>query len=160
MYNFNQDENPFLVERQQQEQQQQVNPMQAYNMYSQFAGGAGAGTTGGATGGSAAGGSAGSSAGGAGMGAAGIWGAVAALIAAKAYDTKKATGASYKDQLKDPSIAPQTDYDRLDENYNIDKFAPLEGGEVYKGTFDLAAGDFKGWGKSLSAPLRGLKDIF
>jgi len=107
------------------------------------------GATGAGGGGSAGGGAA------SGMAAAAPWLGMAALIAAKAYDTKKHGGISYKDQIKDPSLAPQSDFDR----WGLDKYAPLGGGDVYKGTFDLATGKVKPWAKSLGAPLKGLKDL-
>jgi len=116
----------------------------AFNM----AGGAsGLGSSGGAAGG-------GSSAAG-GMAAAAPWLGMAALIAAKAYDTKKHGGIGYKDQIKDPSLAPKSDFDR----WGLDKYAYLGSGDLYKGSFDLATGKVKPWAKSLSAPLKGLKDL-
>lgn len=77
---------------------------------------------------------------------------LAALLAAKAYDTKKHGGIGYEEQLKNISLAPQSDFDR----WGLEKYTPAGGGDIYKGTFDLASGDFSNWLKSFKSPIEKL----
>jgi len=156
-------------QQEQQQQQQGPGPLQAYQQYQQYAGGSASGATSGASGGatatgttSGASGAGGSAAGGSssGAGASGLmanpyaW--LAAALAYKAYDTKKEGGISYEDQARDPSRAPKSDFDR----WGLEKYTPFGGGEVYKGTFDLATGDVDDWAKSFEAPIKSIKDLF
>ena len=121
----------FQLQQPQQQQQQQM-PNIPTGMINQFMGGGG-----GSSGGS---GSSGLSA-----VASNPYTWLAAALAAKAVDTKDKGGVSYSDQLKNISKAPITDYERLEENYDMDKIAPFGGGELYKSTFELASGDFSNW---------------
>lgn len=205
-YGLPQEQRPDIYQRpqqrQQQQQQQMPSPMQAFDIYQQFAGGdggggimemfggggAGAGSGGGgiavgegaawssamgeagggslgafdALGGTAAGGTgggAGAGAGGAGgtgggaWASAGPWALLAAAIVGKAEHTRKKSGVSYEDQLKNISLAPQKDFDE----WGLEKYTPLGGGEVYKSTFDLATFDLSNWWEGATAPF---KEIF
>lgn len=138
-----------------------MNPMQGLGIANQmgaFGGGGGGGIAGNAVGsGSTATGSAAGTGGGSGFGgamaSAGPWVLLAAAIGAKAEHTRKTSDISFKDQLSNVSLAPQKDFD----HWGLDKYAPFGGGEVYKGTFDLATGDFSNWIKSFKYPI---EDIF
>jgi hypothetical protein len=143
--------NPYQQYYQQPQQQQQM-PMPS-GLMSQFTGGGGAAAGGGGSAGGGAGGAGASGGGGFGSSVGAIasnpytW--LAALLAAKAYDTKKHGGIGYEDQLKNVSLAPQSDFDR----WGLDKYAPAGGGDIYKGSFDLATGDFSNWAKSFKRPI-------
>lgn len=90
----------------------------------------------------------------------GMWAAIAALIGAKAEDTRKSSDVSYEDQFKNISLAPQKDWDKWNEKYDLDKYAPPGWGEMYKGGLDLLTGDFSNWAKSLDEPFKAIKDLF
>ena len=130
----------FQLQQPQQQQQQQM-PNIPTGMINQFMGGDGGGF--GGFGGGGSGGGGGSSSLSAVASNPYTW--LAAALAAKAVDTKDKGGVSYSDQLKNISKAPITDYERLEENYDMDKIAPFGGGELYKSTFELASGDFSNW---------------
>lgn len=140
-------QNPYAQYYQQPQQQQQPQLPGGSGIAQQFMGG------GGTPGGAGGAGGAGGGGGGSGMSAVAsnpyVW--LAALLAAKAYDTKK-HGTSYEDQLKNISLAPQRDFDR----WGLEKYTPAGGGDVYKGTFDLASGDISNWLKSFKSPVEKL----
>ena len=133
---------------QQQNQQGGMNPLQAYDMYTKFSGGgaSGAGASGGATVGVESGAvSGGSSSGMGGLGAAG-WGALAALIAAKMEDSRKANDISYSDQAKNPSRNIMADMDRWEVDQKLEN---VFGGDIggglsshMRGALDFGSGDF------------------
>lgn len=137
-------QNPYAQYYQQPQQQQQPQLPGGSGIAQQFMGGGG--TPGGGAGGGGGGG-------GSGMSAVAsnpyVW--LAALLAAKAYDTKK-HGTSYEDQLKNISLAPQRDFDR----WGLEKYTPAGGGDIYKGSFDLASGDISNWLKSFKSPVEKL----
>lgn len=133
-------QNPYTQYYQQPQQQQPQLPAGGGGIAQQFMGGGGGGASGGGGGGS-----------GISAVASNPYTWLAALLAAKAYDTKK-HGTSYEDQLKNISLAPQKDFDR----WGLEKYAPAGGGEVYKGSFDLASGDISNWAKSFKYPIEKL----
>lgn len=136
-------QNPYTQHYQQPQQPQQTmpSPGTAANIARQFTGGGAGAEAGGGGGGSTLGAVASNPY---------TW--LAALLAAKAYDTKKHGGIGYEDQLKNISLAPQSDFDR----WGLDKYAPAGGGDIYKGSFDLASGDFSNWAKSFKKPIEKL----
>lgn len=81
-----------------------------------------------------------------------VW--LAALLGWKAEDSRKRSGVDFDDQLRNISLAPQKDADR----WQLEKYMPLGGKDVYKGTFDLASGDISNWWDSLKAPWRALRN--
>jgi hypothetical protein len=117
-----------------------VAPTSADMGFSGFGGEAAAGTQGSA-------GSSGSSF----LSTAGPYAALAAAIYAKARHTQETSGISLEDQFENPSLAPMADFDF----WELERFTPFGGGDVYKSTFELATGDVGNWWeKGVMSPIQ------
>lgn len=133
-----------------QPQQQQQMPSPPAGLMNQFIGGGGESAVGGPGTSGASGNSAMSAI------ASNPYTWLAALLAYKAYDTKKEGGIGYGDQLENISKAPMSDFDR----WGLDKYAPLGGGDIYKSSFELASGDFSNWWDKQKSALKEIRGIF
>ena len=79
---------------------------------------------------------------------------LAAVLSWKAYDTKKRSGVGFKEQLRNISKAPGSDADR----WQLEKYMPWGGKDVYTSSHELASGDVSNWWKKANAPWKYLRD--